>query len=73
MQQTGLGAASLHGHREGLQREPPVIDRTDRPADDEPRVQVENRGQIQLGVLADPELRGVADPSLIRPGGPTRR
>ena len=44
----------------------PVVDRADRPADDEPREQVEDRRQIQLAALADDELGGVADPAPIR-------
>jgi hypothetical protein len=44
----------------------PIIDRTDGPPDDEPGVQVEDRGQIQLGALADDERSRVADPAQIR-------
>jgi hypothetical protein len=43
----------------------PVIDRADRPADDETRVEIQDVGEIQLTALADHELGGVADPSLI--------
>jgi hypothetical protein len=46
----------------------PVIDRADRPADDETRVEIQDVGEIQLTALADHELGGVADPSLIRRG-----
>ena len=59
-------AAALQRHLERLDRQVPIIDRADGPADDEPRVQVEDRGQIQLAALADHELGRVADPSLIR-------
>src|SRR5688572_14757352 len=69
MEQPGLGTTSPHRHLEGLQREPAVIDRADRPADDEPRVQIEDHREIPLAVLADRELAGVAEPSLIRRGG----
>ena len=51
---------------ERLQRQVPIVDRADRPADDEPREQIEDRRQIQLAALADDELGRVADPALIR-------
>ena len=66
MQQPGLRAASLDSHLQRLQRQPSIIDGADRPADHEPGIQIENRGQIQLGVVADDELGRVADPALIR-------
>ena len=47
----------------------PIIHGADRPADDEPRVQVQDRREIQLVAAADDELRRVADPPLIRRGG----
>jgi hypothetical protein len=66
MQQPGLRAAPLDRHLERLQRQPSIIDGADRPADHEPGIQIENRRQIQLGVLANDELGRVADPALIR-------
>ena len=43
-----------------------VIHGTQRPADDEPGMQIHDGRQIQLGAAADEELRRVADPTLIR-------
>jgi hypothetical protein len=42
-----------------------VVDRAHRPGDEESREEIENDGQIQLAALADHELGGVADPTLI--------
>src|SRR5687767_12984465 len=42
MQQAWLWTASLHGHVQGPQREMPIVDGTQSPAHDEPRVEVED-------------------------------
>ena len=46
----------------------PVVDGTDGPADDEPRVEVENRRQVEPAAAPDDELGGVTDPPLVRRG-----
>jgi hypothetical protein len=56
MQETDLRTSPLERHIEGLQRQMPVVDRADRPPDDEPREQIENRGQIKLPILPDNKL-----------------
>lgn len=61
-----LGAPTLQRHFECLDCQVPVVHRADRPADDEARVEVKDRGQIELAALADHELGGVAHPPLIR-------
>jgi hypothetical protein len=43
----------------------PAIHRAHRPADDEPREQIQNHRQIELAAGADDEVGGVADPALI--------
>src|SRR4029079_9084993 len=45
-QEPGVWTASLQGHVQGAQREMAIVDRAEGPAHDEPREQVENRGQI---------------------------
>src|SRR5215203_6477711 len=69
MQQTGIGTAALDCHVEGSQRQVTIVYRAQCPADDEARVEIEDRREIQLGVAADHELRGIANPALIRPLG----
>src|SRR5215203_6714678 len=69
MQQTGIGTAALDCHVEGSQRQVTIVYRAQCPADDEARVEIEDRREIQLGVAADNELRGIANPALIRPLG----
>jgi hypothetical protein len=66
VQQPGGRAAPLECHAECVQREVAIIDAAHRPADDEPREQIENRRQVQFAALADHEFGGVADPALIR-------
>ncbi len=65
MQQAGLGAAALDRHRQGLQGEMPVIHRTDRPADDEARKEIQDGRQREIATAAGHKLRRIADPSLI--------
>ena len=48
MQQPGLGAAALQRHLERLDRQVPIVDGADGPADDEPREQIEDRREIEL-------------------------
>ena len=43
-----------------------IIDRTDRPADQEPRVEVGDRREIELPAAADHKLGRVANPPLVR-------
>src|SRR6266542_6551242 len=65
MEQAGLWAAPLHRHVQRADREVSVIDRTQGPAHDEARVQVEDGCEIQLRATADDELRRVTHPALI--------
>src|SRR3954451_8946684 len=67
VQQPSLGTPALDRHLERLDREMPVVDRAHGPADDIPRVQIQDRGDEQLRAAADEKLRRVADPALIRP------
>lgn len=46
VEQPGIGAPALQCPFERLDRQVPVVDRTDGPADYESRVQVEDRGQV---------------------------
>src|ERR687895_676856 len=66
MEEPHLWTPAPERHLERFDRQVPVIDRAHGPAHDEPRVQVEDRRQVQLATLADDELGGVADPALIR-------
>jgi len=68
MQRPCLGTAAVDRDLERLERESAIVDRTDRPADHEPGVQVEYRGEIEPAAFADHELRRVADPALIGGG-----
>jgi hypothetical protein len=68
MQEPRIRAATRDRHLERLQRQPSIVNGADRPAHDEARKQIEHRRQIELGTVADDELRRVADPALIRRG-----
>ena len=70
MQQAGVRTAALQRHLERLDRQVPIVDRADGPADDEPREQIEDRREVELAAAADDELRRVADPALIRAAAP---
>ena len=48
----------------GLEREPAIIHGADRLSDEEPRIEIENRREIQRGALTDHELHRVTDPAL---------
>jgi hypothetical protein len=67
MQEAGVGTPSFQRHVQGSKRQMPIIDGAERPTDDEARVQIQNRCEIDLAATADKEFRGVADPSLIWP------
>src|SRR6266498_1779417 len=62
VQEPGIGTAPLDCHLEGLQRDPSVVHGTDRPAHHEPGVEIQNRGEIQLGPISDHELGRVLEP-----------
>jgi len=49
-------------------REVPIVDRAHRPTDDEPRVQVDDRGEVELAGSGQ-QFGGVAHPALVRRGG----
>ena len=66
VQQPGVRTPTVEDHLERLDREPAIIDRAEGPADDEPRVQIEHRGQIELLAVPDHEFGRVADPPLVR-------
>ena len=66
MQETSSGLTAFQRHLEGLDHEVAIIDRTDRPANQEARVEVEDRREIELSTAADHELGGIADPALVR-------
>jgi hypothetical protein len=63
MDQPGLGTPAGERCRERGQRQVPVIDRADRPPDDEAGEEIEDRGQVQFAALTDGELRRIADPA----------
>ena len=65
MEQPRLRTPAIQRHRQRGERQMPVVDRADRPPDDEPREEIEDGGQVQLAALADLALRRVADPTLI--------
>src|SRR5262245_52071585 len=69
MQEAGLWTAPLQRLLEGAQRQMAIVHSTQGPADDEPRVQIHDGGQIEPSATADHELRGVADPALLRTRG----
>ena len=69
VQQARLRAAPLQRHVERPQREMPVVDGAQRPADDEARVEIQDGREIELGAAGDDELARVADPALIGPLG----
>ena len=60
MEEPRVRAAALERHLERPDRQVSVVDRADRPADDEAQIQIENRRQIEFAALADDELGGVA-------------
>src|SRR2546425_6537208 len=65
VQQAGIGATPLQRHLERFDRQVPVVDGTDRPAHDESREQVKNRGQVELAAGPDQQLRRVTYPTLV--------
>jgi len=65
VQQATVRAAPLQRRIECTDRQVPIIDRADRPADHEPREQIQNHREIELAAAADHELRRVADPTPI--------
>src|SRR5712692_9679489 len=65
VQQAGIGATPLQRHLERFDRQVPVVDGADRPAHDEAREQVKNRGQVELAAGPDQQLRRVAYPTLV--------
>jgi hypothetical protein len=69
MQEAGVRTPPLHRLVEGTEGQVTVIHGTERPADDEPGMQIHDDRQIELGAAADEKLSGVADPTLIRPLG----
>ncbi len=69
MQETRGWLPACQGHLEGLAYKMAIIDRTDRPANQEARVEVEDRREIELPTAADHELGGIADPALVGGGG----
>ncbi len=64
MQETRGWLPACQGHVEGLAHKMAIVDRTDRPANQEARVEVEDRREIELPTAADHELGGIADPAL---------
>ena len=70
VQEACLRATPFDGPLQRGEREVPIIHGAKGPTDDEARVQIHNGGQIELRAAADDELRGVADPPLIRPFRP---
>ena len=70
VQQPGSGQRRFSARSSALIARCRSLTGADRPADDEPRVQIEDRGEVQLAALADHELGGVADPAPVRRGPP---
>jgi hypothetical protein len=52
VQQPGVRTPALQRHAERIQREVTVVDGADGPPDDEPREQIEHRGQVQPATVA---------------------
>lgn len=65
MHRAGLRATPPQRHLERPNHELPIVDRGERPPDDETRVQVDDGRQEDAAGLADPQLGGVADPASI--------
>ena len=65
MEEPHLRAPPLQCHVERLDGDVAIIDRTDGPAHDKPREQVEDDRQIEFAAPPDHELRRVADLPLI--------
>jgi len=66
VEETRVGAATAEDHVQRLQHQMAVVDGAHRPPDDEPREEVEDRCQVELGAaLADAQFGGVAHPPLI--------
>jgi hypothetical protein len=56
MEQARLRASSFQGHVQRAERQVPIVDRAQRPADHESRVEVEDRREIELAARANDEL-----------------
>ena len=67
MQQAGAGSAARQRRLEGLDGQMPVVHRTQRPADEEAGVEVEDRREVPLAARPDDQLGGIPDPALVRP------
>lgn len=65
----GRSDGGPRSHLERLAREMAIVDRADRPAHDEPRVEIQDRPQVGLAILADPQFARIPHPSLIRSFG----
>jgi hypothetical protein len=61
MQQPGLGTASVERHGERRERQVPIIDRADRPPDDEAGEEIEDRSRYSLPL--SPILNSVVSPT----------
>ena len=66
MQETRRWLTAFQRHVERPHDEMAIVDRADGPADQEARVEIENRREIELPAAADHELRRVAGPPLVR-------
>ena len=67
MQETRGRLTAFQGHPQCLDAEMAIVDGTDGPADfEEPRVEVEDRRQVERTTAANDELGRVANPALVR-------
>ena len=66
MQETRGRLTAFQGHPQCLDDEMAIVDGTDGPADEEPRVEVEDRRQVERTTAANDELGRVANPALVR-------
>ena len=60
MQEAGLGTASVERHRERGERQVPVIDRADRPSDDQAGEEIEDGGGPAGGLMTTSSPGGPA-------------
>jgi hypothetical protein len=70
MKQSLTGTSTANRGLQRAHRKVPIVDGAQRPGDDEPRMQIENRREEEpTTTIADEQLRRVPDPALVRKCG----
>jgi hypothetical protein len=67
MEQPEARTPPLQRHLERLDREMSIVDSADGPADDEPRKQIQDHGQVAFPVLPDAEFTRVSRTAAVSP------